>query len=312
MDTTSPGDPNGPALTIVTTQLAPAGTAAHYLRPATRDPLEALRLLEDAARTSKEKRFADTRDAFLDLSDGDREIFVSRMYVLDGAPPVEDLDTKVRGALRWTLPGGHEDSFIRQLWGWWDAQAIAMLQGSRTGMSALELQNVLSDFRDGYTHENLPTLVQLADISPDAVVEQHRTMPFVHQMRIIEAPAVQLEKAIVDYYRAVVQQQRWVDDDLIGLHEVERFEANLVDEWEREFAWMTAEMNDADEPSRRQAGRELLRGCLNQTSHFIRERYREPFFSRGKHHELADQLAIGWHPNFREHLETLLVNRRAP
>jgi hypothetical protein len=311
MDSGEPGDPDGPTLNMVTTQRAREGTAAHYLRPVGRDPVSAVRLLEDAARTSREKKFAATRASFLKLPDADREIFVSRMFVLDGSPLIEDLDPQVRHLLRWSLPIGHEDVFMGQVWGWWDAQAIAMLRKSRSGMSALELRTALSDFRDGFVRENLPTLIELADVDESAVAEQYREMPFVHQMRLVDAPPLHLQKAIVDYYRAVVQQQRWVDDDLIGMHEVERFELNLLDEWQREFEWMVAEMAGADEQARRQAGRELLRACLNQTRHLIRERYREPFFARGKHHELADQLKVGWHPEFRERLENLLAGRGA-
>jgi hypothetical protein len=40
-------------------------------------------------------------------------------------------------------------------------------------------------------------------------------------------------------------------------------------------------------------------------------RYDEPFFARGKHHELADDGRIGWHADFRIKLRELLLSRAA-
>ena len=46
------------------------------------------------------------------------------------------------------------------------------------------------------------------------------------------------------------------------------------------------------------AGVALLRRLLESNQHKVRPRYDEPFFARGKRHELADQLLVGWHPNY--------------
>jgi len=53
MDTVVVGDPDGPLLTMVTTQTAAPGSAAALLRPSGRNPSGALQLLEDAARQSQ-------------------------------------------------------------------------------------------------------------------------------------------------------------------------------------------------------------------------------------------------------------------
>jgi hypothetical protein len=88
MDAGDPGDPNGPMLTMVTTLTAADGTAAAALRPPSPDYHAALQLLEEAARISTEKTFRATREAFLRLPGSEREIFVSRMRVLDASPEI--------------------------------------------------------------------------------------------------------------------------------------------------------------------------------------------------------------------------------
>jgi hypothetical protein len=135
---------------------------------------------------------------------------------------------------------------------------------------------------------------------------------FVHQLHWVNAPGKILQTAIIDYYRAYTQTARWVEDDLIGLDELERFESELRDEWDREFAWMTADLPaDADEQTKQRAGQRLLRAALDQTSVTVRKRYNEPFFSRGKHHELAEDGRLGWHPDFERRLQALLLSRSA-
>ena len=69
---------------------------------------------------------------------------------------------------------------------------------------------------------------------------------------------------------------------------------------------MLDELGDGANPEQaKAAGRALLRKILDQTQYRVRERYDEPFFSRGKHHELADRGRVGWHPDFEERVRRL-------
>jgi hypothetical protein len=110
----------------------------------------------------------------------------------------------------------------------------------------------------------------------------------VHQLKWVGIPARLIQKAVIDYYRAYAQTSRWIDDDLIGIEELEAFEARLRDEWEREYEWMVTELPaDADESAKRRAGLRLLRETLDRTGIRVRERYDQAFFCRGKHGEAA-------------------------
>ncbi|KUL22841.1 ABC-three component system protein [Actinoplanes awajinensis] len=306
MDTVSVSDPAGPLLTMVTTQIAAAGSAAALLRPTDRDPVEACRLLENAAVESKNEASASNREAFLNLTAAARAVFVGRIYVLDNAPHIGDLDDEIRRALRFVLPRGHEDTFMGLLWNWWHAKAVDLLLGKQRAVTAVDVMVQVDDIRDQFAHDNLPTLVgpDSLDATEQAAYLDHR---FVHQMRWVGMPPVLIQKAIIDYYRAYQQSAGWVEDDLIGWDKLASFEDKLRDEWEREFEWMIASLPpDADDSVKQEAGRQLLRDALGRAFR-IRERYNEPFFCRGKHHELADRELVGWHPEFRILLESLLL-----
>ncbi|WP_406106235.1 ABC-three component system protein [Micromonospora globbae] len=307
MDTQDVGDPEGPTLTMVTTQTAGPHSAAAALRPPGRDVKRALALLEAAAADSTAEVSAGWRRQFLDLDPAVRATFVARIYLLDAAPLIGDLDGAVRRVLRWALPRGHEDTFMGLLWSWWHAKVVDLLQGRRRHVNAVEVAVKIDELRDQFTRDNLPTLVQPEHFDP-AEEASYLDRCFVQQLRWVGTPARLIQKAIIDYYRAYVQTARWIDDDLIGMDELEAFESRLRDEWEREHEWMVAELPaDADEDAKRRAGLRLLRETLDRTGIRVRDRYDEAFFCRGKHHELADAGRVGWHPEFADRVEALLL-----
>jgi hypothetical protein len=308
LDNGRPTDPAGPVLTLVTTSVASPGSAAFALRDGTdRDESGALALLEAAAATSQDQSTASARERFLGMSPQERLLFVSRIYVADGSTPVDDLDSAVRQALVWALPRDHEDTYLALVWRWWSAVALDMLRRRRGPASVSEARAQLDDIRDMFSAESLPTLVELTDVDVEDVVAVHTYRTFVHQMRWVRLGAANLRRAIVDYYRAVTQTTDWLDRDLVGLAELERFEANLKDEWACAFEDMVEDLpEDAHDAAKAELGRALLRRLRDSTAVTVRSRYTDPFFARGKRHELADIGALGWHPDFQRRLEELL------
>lgn len=307
MDTAAPGDAEGPRLVLVTTQTAAPGTAMAALRMVDRNEEVALATLEAIAQEEGSKETRRTREQFLALGASDRRNLIHRIHIADDSPRAEEVHLAVRACLQWTLPPGHEELFLAMVWQWWDTQALALLQNRLSSLDVGAARTAIADIRDQFTRENLPTLVHLSDVNEDEIETKYRTHPFVQQMKWVAYPPRNLQKAIVDYYRAYTQTAKWVDEDLIGLAELERFEADLVDEWEREFEWMQDDLDkDAEEHDKQRAGKDLLRTLLAQTGITVRSKYNEPFFTRGQRHMLADSGRIGWHTDFKTRIEELL------
>jgi len=294
---------------LVTTDIAAEGSALALLRHTARDVEAAERLLLLAAKESRSAETERAREQFLQMSDNARRSMVARMHVLDGVSSAQDVSGDVRNALTLVLPSGHEEVFLRALWGWWYSVVLDMLQGRRDGIRPSQVKSKISDLRDEFSRGNLPTLVHnLDEVETQKIADSHGDRIFVHQMRWVNSPETILARAIVDYYRAVVQSRLWLEDDLVGLHELEKFEHNLIDEWQREMAWRLDDLPDqASEEEKVAVGRQLLRDALAQTRVRVRERYDEAFFSRGKYHELADSGRVGWHPDFETRLTDLLA-----
>jgi len=309
MDVHPPDDPEGPTLTMVTTQSATAGTACSTLGAQDRDPIEAKRLLELAASESEAESTRAARARFLALTDAQRSIFVDRIFVLHGVGPIDDLDVELRKLLHHALPHGHEDVFIERLWAWWYRIVVGLLQGQARTISALDVTRKISDLRDQFAADNLPTLVERDDFDP-ATEETYSSRVFVEQLRWISLSNTLLQKAIVDYYRAYTQSAKWIEDHLVGLNELDAFEDNLRDEWERTFEFMVLRLGSDATPERiASEGQALFKQVTEQSSVRVRDRYSEVFFTRGKYHELADNGRVGWHLEFEERLKTMLLGQ---
>ncbi|MFJ1842788.1 ABC-three component system protein [Streptomyces sp. NPDC088146] len=306
MDTAMPCDTDGPALVLVSTQQAKPGSAMAALRPQTRSEQVALSALERAALHEASGRIQDAREQFLALGQADRAAFVSRIKVMDSSPHIEDIPALVRTELRWNLPPGHEDLFLAMVWRWWDEQALALLQKRRRAVDIGMARAAIAGLRDQFTRALLPTVAAREETGDDALITDYADSPFVHQMKWVGYPPVNLRHSVIDYHRAQAQAIRWIAEELVAADELTALSRDLVDEWETEFEWMQIELAaTTDEATRQRAGARLLRDLSQRNGPCLQNRYHEAFFVRGQRHELADTGRVGWHPEFRDRMRTL-------
>ena len=91
---------------------------------------------------------------------------------------------------------------------------------------------------------------------------------------------------------------------LIG--DLTQYERRLIEEWELVFEGVKDELGDkAAEVAQQKAAREVLKWA-ESVSLPIRPGVTEPFVTRGSLHMLADEVRLGWHPEFHDRLAVLL------
>ncbi|HYZ13044.1 MAG TPA: ABC-three component system protein [Actinomycetota bacterium] len=297
-----------PALTLITTGVAPEASAASYLREDEgRDPERAQRALLRASTSSTNRTTAPWRTRFSRLSSNRRRQLVDAIKVADGSLTIGEIDERLKMALYWALPSTERaDAFMEHVKGWWFGIAVRLLRREFRALAATDMLHAIQDVRDQFGPENLPRDPDLPD--PDEfAVAGFQSRVFVRQLELIAATQEQLALAIRDYYRAFTQRSRWLRRDLLGVDEIDRFEARLVDEWRFVFTNLTAELaGDAEEPEKQRHGREIFARAAETARARIRERYDESFMTRGSFHGLADDRRVGWHPDFEARLEALL------
>lgn len=310
LDSPKARDDEGPLLTLVTTSSVADGSATALLTPENRDIRRAKLLLDIAARDSTSKATSMARREWLEAADGERQSMVNRMFVLSGSIHIEKIDQAVRAALGVVIPLNHEEEFLGLVWRWWNGVSIDLLRKKRQSITGIDAHQDIEQIRNGFSDDNLPTLVFDDQFDREELIEIHDSHDFVHQLRWVGVGSRNLQAAIVDYYMAVSQETEWLDKHLVDVAELQRFESKVVDEWDRSYGDMLDDLDiTSDEMVKAKAGRYLFQK-LRDSPLKIRTHYTEMFHSRGKRHMLADDHRIGWHPEFEGRLAQLLLERK--
>ena len=302
-----------PRLTLVTTGIAPPGSAAALLRPEHRDVDRALGILESAATSLQSNETKAAREQFIGLPPESRYRLVAAITMVDGVVRVDEFAKRLREELVHALPGGLEVPFVERVLGWWWSSAVRLLTGDLVGITPGEVQMFIDDLRDQFGPENLPTDVDIETFD-EAAIRGYSDRRFVKQLHLIAFSSGQLRLAIHAYHLAFTQRSRWLREELVGLHELEDFEKRLRFEWRYAFEDMIAALpRDASPQDKEEAGRALLNQLIDGSRVRIRDRYEESFMTRGSLHGLADdpKQDVGWHPEFREHLGRMLLGEAA-
>lgn len=144
---------------------------------------------------------------------------------------------------------------------------------------------------------NLTNLAPASDPSVPAEeisAIQASTRLFVRQLRAIDASEKMLVTAISDFLRTTTDRIHWADKGFVVDESLDEFEANLI----RLHTNTREEIEDIysseEEPQR---GRRLYRRCA-ETVMPLSGRAVPSYFPAGTFNELADQLRVGWHPQY--------------
>ena len=125
---TDPGGFENVKYLLVSTQTAPPGSAASFLRPDSRDEEEALRLLLKAAKTSAASITQAARNSFQELDNRVALDLLRAVYVLDNSPNITDTQEKIFHALRFTPFQDNLAPLVHLLEGWWFQEVIKNLE----------------------------------------------------------------------------------------------------------------------------------------------------------------------------------------
>lgn len=298
-------EPNGPQLVLVTTQAISAGSALSLLGLGARDEERARIILDETARQSSNLGTSTARQAWLAQSQTLRQGILSRLRVSSSQASADELKQQLIDAMKMMLPVGQEDLFTETFLGWWWTVAVDMLAQRRKGVRRLDLRLRLDDLRTQFSLRDLPTTVSYGNLPESITAYQDRL--FIGQLELIGAGEQMLLLAVRDYYKAYTQMQIWLENKLTDVCELEEYEARLVHEWQMQFELKKMTLGEnASEAEYRRVGLDLLSAVMNLSPSLLRADFRDPYFSRGTSHRLADAGMVGWHPEFRDRLSHLL------
>lgn len=291
---------------LITTSTCGSGTAAYYLCCNSRDEAKAIERLTTTALTSTNRENAIAYSKFLSLSDDKKATLIKSIAVIDASPSIDQLDEQMRSVVFYSVKRQYLDSYLQRLEGWWYGRIVKHLRDDQASpILSEEIEAEINRIRSQFREESLPIDDDIMNEAVDSSV--YRDKNFVAQLNLIGVNGRRIFFAIRDYYRAFTQRSRWIREDLLCVGDLGRYEGQLIEEWELQFEQMRDELGDnATEEKKKQAARELYAWVETGTHSLIRPAVTEPAIARGSYQMLADDLEVGWHIEFREHLESLL------
>lgn len=248
------------------------------------------------------------------LGEVERDDFFSRVVILDGAPRIEDVATRIKEDHMRSVRREVRAPVLERLIGWWDGVVVGLLSGSRTEpVFGYEVSDRLSTIAEEYQADNLPITLRGREPHEGVDVDGDPRL-FVAQLRAIGIASGRIRNAILDYYRAFEQRSAWARESLLVAGEIEDYEDRLVDEWGRYKDVVFEQLDDtAAEEVLVEAGRELYRWADLETGGMenlrIRKQVTEPYVLRGGFHILANSRPLPrvyWHPKFLSRLQAVL------
>lgn len=298
-------------LTLITTSLADADSIVGAIKYGSK-PLDTIvQLLTNIAESGGNETNKEAYQAFLLLPVEKRVKLVRSISVTDGAPLVQELSGAIERELRNTALPDQRSKFRHQLEGWWMDRAIrSFSMEDQKRITRNELEIMLQEIRDGYKKDNLPFYYEIKDEVPEQHKIQEKTRIYIRQLDLLHLSEESKKTAMKDYFRAYEHRSRWLREDLLGVMELPNYDRELMDEWKRFYDIMVEDLPPAaNEEIKRTEGKSLYRWA--STKAFVRmpsrPEWAHSFLTRGSYHILADQLKVGWMPDYRSYFLTAAV-----
>lgn len=300
------------SLLLMTTAELPEGTAGYRLQPRAsghRDEEAALALLQKARAASKNDDLTKAFEAFDALNSAGgpgQSALLARIDVIGGAPRIDEVRDTMLGHARLVVGDNLAKPFLTRLEGWFYDRVIEQLQTKGGApVTGEEFDQAFSELRHQFGPDNLPIDPDIAQREPEP--EESADKTFVRQLDLIGVGGERIHLAIRDYVRAFDQRSRWSEEKLLRVGELGAYERRLVEEWRARFADMREELgNEATEAEMKREARQIYRWVDRDARAQIRAGLEEVFIPKGSYHMLADELKVGWHPDFTARLMALL------
>jgi hypothetical protein len=300
--------PLGAARFLITTAAAAPGSACSALgiEGHDRDVVEAAKRLKHAATSSTNSELKPAFEAYLALEETEREALLAQVYVIPSQPDAVEITEQLQSELYY-VSLNHQTLSVQMLEGWWFKRVLNELVHPEGGIPRAEIDAQISDIQESLKPDALPI-----DEDLDALMvaleqlPEFADRPFYKQVELVSGSQLRIRNAITSYLQAFRQRSAWTRHDLLFDADLDKYDKRLQAEWELQYGQVCDELGpDATDEAMAQAGRALLKWA--EDAHIpIRSGVNVPWVCRGSLHMLAEDMRVGWHPQFETRLKAVL------
>lgn len=221
---------------------------------------------------------------------------VSNFELVVASDPLDD----IRKTLRATIPAERIDDFAHAALGMVSAKIAALIRDEKTPI--IDCDNFIRSFQAYVQKHNWIGVLSpsIEPPSPEIAGRVVHTGPrFVQQLQAVEVDQDVLMRAAADFLQSEADRTHWAAEGII----VEESIIELDDQLERAFQLHRSEIADtlSSLPDANR-GRTLYNRCSRHQEH-VGGRPVPSYFVPGSYNILANDLRVGWHPNFEAMFE---------
>jgi len=292
---------------LIATADAPAGSACAALgtEEAERNVAEAAKWLKHSATSSTNSELKPAFDAYLALDEAEREALLARVYVVPSQPDAAAIEAQLQSEL-YHVSLHHQALSVQMLEGWWFKRVLHELIHPDGGIPRAEIDAQITEIQESLKPDSLPidseldTLMVALDQLPEFA-----NRPFYKQVELVGGSQPRIRNAITSYLQAFRQRSAWTRHDLLFDADLQKYDQRLQIEWELQHAQACDELGaEPSEAAMAQAGRAILKWA--EDGHvLIRSGVNVPWVCRGSLHMLAEDMRLGWHPDFKARLQAI-------
>lgn len=284
-------------LTLVTTQALPVGSLAYLLGFGNGRDVATAKSLMDVISFENNETNQQGYEAYKALTVAEKNLLLDSIRVIGNSNNLLSIRDMMIPIARMSVPAVAANAFVGRLEGEWFKWCIEALIKTPTGIINLgDLQSLIDQLRPEYSLTNLPP--EFSDAIPSVVDAENDDRVFVAQLKLFNAPPRMIQHAIINYYRAFEQRNKWHLDGLLNPGELGSYDRRLSEKWSERLSYLEAQQALEAEENKNKFALELYQHCQENGVIPIRRDFIEAYLSKGSYHLLADRLDIGWHPEY--------------
>lgn len=290
---------------LVTTSIAPNNSAPSFLKcGGKRNVPKALKILNKVTKESENKDHKKYYNAFNSLSKMQKENLLNRIFVVDASPHIEDLNGLMKKELFFAAEKKHLNLFLEHLEGWWFRRIMNFITKSKKPILSQEIEDEIEKIREEFKKDNLPIDDEI--VSATVTEEEYKNRTFVKQLEIIGMNKKSIYYAILNYFRAFEHRSKWVRNDLLLIGELDRYENQLFEQWDKHFARMKTKIGETATEKEKIMAANSFYEWIEDLSIPIRSSFNDYFLTNGSYQMLSEKKRVGWHPDFEKLITKLM------
>lgn len=253
--------------------------------------------------------------SFLRLTPERRLDLVRRMTVLPRSFRIVDIEARIAASFEGLARASVRPRLAERLVEWWDGQVARALTAQRDRrITKEEVAAKANDLLVEYRDESLPDHYSALSPTPEEVAAGRATN-IARQIELVRGGGSRIDRAVLARWRARGQRERWLSEDVSLADILEQFDDRLKEAWAERHGPMCDDSADLPESDRCAHGLRLLDWAYSRAPSEVpppRREWQSGYYTHGMLQQFADDLHVGWHPDFRARLGPPAIGAPVP